>query len=301
MARMLLNPPNFLVLDEPTNHLDLATKEMLLDALQRLRRHDAVRVARSRVPARPEQPRARARRRERHRCAAARLSRVVCRVRRAHRPRGAGRAFVSAPEYLTCSSASKPVCHAGPAREQPHLVLVPKSIGHGEGPARQAGRPSSRSPAHRVLITYSSPVQIQSQAASRQSRAASGIPTSNRESPVASRIPHRAETRAPRPETEVARRAASPAPRISFLLPRTSRGKAAPSASCSATRVGSPVPNAAVRLPRALTASRVTRVRGRGERDARRVAMRRLASIGTRQQSLIAEKSLITNRIRSRE
>ena len=33
LARMLLNPPNFLVLDEPTNHLDLATKEMLLGAL----------------------------------------------------------------------------------------------------------------------------------------------------------------------------------------------------------------------------------------------------------------------------
>jgi ATPase subunit of ABC transporter with duplicated ATPase domains len=33
MARMLLNPPNFLVLDEPTNHLDLATKEMLIGAL----------------------------------------------------------------------------------------------------------------------------------------------------------------------------------------------------------------------------------------------------------------------------
>jgi ATPase subunit of ABC transporter with duplicated ATPase domains len=33
MARMLFNPPNFLVLDEPTNHLDLATKEMLIRAL----------------------------------------------------------------------------------------------------------------------------------------------------------------------------------------------------------------------------------------------------------------------------
>ena len=34
MARMLLYPPNFLVLDEPTNHLDLATKEMLIAALE---------------------------------------------------------------------------------------------------------------------------------------------------------------------------------------------------------------------------------------------------------------------------
>src|SRR6267378_92015 len=34
LARMLLEPPNFLILDEPTNHLDLMTKEMLLDALR---------------------------------------------------------------------------------------------------------------------------------------------------------------------------------------------------------------------------------------------------------------------------
>ncbi|WP_232629988.1 ABC-F family ATP-binding cassette domain-containing protein [Methylobacterium sp. Leaf118] len=33
MAKMLFDPPNFLVLDEPTNHLDIATKEMLIGAL----------------------------------------------------------------------------------------------------------------------------------------------------------------------------------------------------------------------------------------------------------------------------
>jgi len=34
LARMLFDPPNFLVLDEPTNHLDLETKEMLVDSLR---------------------------------------------------------------------------------------------------------------------------------------------------------------------------------------------------------------------------------------------------------------------------
>ncbi|MCA9600666.1 MAG: ABC-F family ATP-binding cassette domain-containing protein [Polyangiales bacterium] len=35
LARMLYDPPNFLVLDEPTNHLDMDTKSMLVEALSR--------------------------------------------------------------------------------------------------------------------------------------------------------------------------------------------------------------------------------------------------------------------------
>ncbi len=34
MARMLYDPPNFLVLDEPTNHLDVDTKELMIETLQ---------------------------------------------------------------------------------------------------------------------------------------------------------------------------------------------------------------------------------------------------------------------------
>ncbi len=56
MARMLYNPPNFLVLDEPTNHLDLATKEMLVERAQGLRRYDDLRLARPHVSARSELP-----------------------------------------------------------------------------------------------------------------------------------------------------------------------------------------------------------------------------------------------------
>ncbi len=34
LAKMLFDPPNFLVLDEPTNHLDMDTKEMMIDTLK---------------------------------------------------------------------------------------------------------------------------------------------------------------------------------------------------------------------------------------------------------------------------
>ena len=36
MARMLYDPPNFLVLDEPTNHLDVDTKDMLIKQLAKM-------------------------------------------------------------------------------------------------------------------------------------------------------------------------------------------------------------------------------------------------------------------------
>ena len=84
MAKMLYDPPNFLVLDEPTNHLDMATKEMLITALAAVRGRHAVRLPRPPLPRRPLQPRAGAHpRRHPH------LRRRLHRVRRPHRPRGA--------------------------------------------------------------------------------------------------------------------------------------------------------------------------------------------------------------------
>ena len=84
MAMMLFDPPNFLVLDEPTNHLDMATKEMLIAALARLRRHHAVRLARPAFPRRAVEPRAGAD--ARWRPPVRRRLHGIC---RAHGPRGA--------------------------------------------------------------------------------------------------------------------------------------------------------------------------------------------------------------------
>ena len=81
MARMLLDPPNFLVLDEPTNHLDLATKQMLVEALSE---YEGTMLFVSH-----DQSGARIGRRVGGRYRTARLSRLVRRLRRANGARGA--------------------------------------------------------------------------------------------------------------------------------------------------------------------------------------------------------------------
>ncbi len=83
MAKMLFDPPNLLVLDEPTNHLDMATKEMLIKALSRVRGHHAVRLARPALPRRPLQSGAGA-----DAAGHSPVRRRLHGVRRADRPRG---------------------------------------------------------------------------------------------------------------------------------------------------------------------------------------------------------------------
>ena len=90
MAKMLYDPPNFLVLDEPTNHLDMATKEMLITALAQFEgtmlfvSHDRHFLARA------VEPRAGADARGR-----SPVRRRLHRVCGAHGPRGARRAWLS--------------------------------------------------------------------------------------------------------------------------------------------------------------------------------------------------------------
>ena len=43
LARLLVNPGNFLMMDEPTNHLDLGSAESLAESFGFLRRHRALR------------------------------------------------------------------------------------------------------------------------------------------------------------------------------------------------------------------------------------------------------------------
>ena len=95
LARMLYDPPNFLVLDEPTNHLDLASKEMLVEALREFE-GTMLFVSHDRTFLRGLSNRVlELGRRERDRARAAPLPGVVRRVRGPHRPRGARRPRLS--------------------------------------------------------------------------------------------------------------------------------------------------------------------------------------------------------------
>ena len=85
MAKMLFDPPNFLVLDEPTNHLDLLTKEMLIGALVAIRGRHAVRLARPPFPRRAVEPGPGA-----DAGGGPSIRRRLQRIRRPNRPRGSG-------------------------------------------------------------------------------------------------------------------------------------------------------------------------------------------------------------------
>ena len=56
MARMLFDPPNFLVLDEPTNHLDLSDQGDADRSARTIRGRNAVRLARPSFPRGPLEP-----------------------------------------------------------------------------------------------------------------------------------------------------------------------------------------------------------------------------------------------------
>ena len=106
MARMLLDPPNFLVLDEPTNHLDLATKEMLVNSLSQFD-GTMIFVSHDRMFLRGLSNRVLELGGESGTDAtASRLSRFLRRVRAAHGPRGARGARVGAQLRLSLAAVS---------------------------------------------------------------------------------------------------------------------------------------------------------------------------------------------------
>ena len=134
LARMLFDPPNFLILDEPTNHLDLESKEMLVEALKDFEgtmlfvSHDRtfLRGLSNRVlelrpgdgDGTPAQ-------------APVRLPRLVRRVRRAHRLRSGGRAQLTPGTAPRPRSASDPrpvlgtAPHTRTSTEPPFVTGVP--------------------------------------------------------------------------------------------------------------------------------------------------------------------------------
>ena len=134
----------------------------------RLRRDDGVRVARPRVPARPEQPRPRAGRRKRHRGAAPRLSRQLCRIRSAHRPRGAGRAQVTFAEEKIRDGSNGPGRYRGGGRrpsrprrrrsKSPDPLRPGRSPDHPVAPAAGGRAGQGRRPGSPPSTTSSSPI-----------------------------------------------------------------------------------------------------------------------------------------------